>query len=257
MKTTVHTIRSLKAEPLPIVAVTAYDAILAQLASEAGVDMILVGDSVGTTYLGFNTTIPVTLDMIVHHTACVARVQPRSLIVADVPFATAHSERLLEACTRLLQKGGAEAVKLEGGRAIAEKVHLLSMAGIPVLGHIGLLPQNIHTLGKYRRFGISPEECKKLNNDATALEKAGAFAIIGEMIEPECAKNISRSLKIPLIGIGSGAQCDGQIVVTPDLLGLTLKKMPRFVKPLVNLKETIREALTTYTKGVQQRTYPQ
>ena len=256
-KLTVRDIQELKGRQ-PITALTAYDAIMARLASEAGIDLLLVGDSVGTTYLGFETTLPVTLDMMVHHTACAARVCPHSLLVADVPFPEGRlkGNGLLKACARLIQEGGAEAVKLEGGEAIAPKVEQLVEAGIPVLGHIGLLPQQVNVLGGYRKFGSTPEESQALRKDAAALEAAGVFAIVGEMIEPEVAAEIAKALRVPFIGIGCGPHCDGQILVTPDLLGLTMGNVPSFVEPFADLKKTVHGAFTAYAEAVRKRTYP-
>ena len=232
MKTTTLTLRKLKGQR-PIVAATAYDAITARCASEAGVDLILVGDSVGTTQLGFASTIPVTLDMMAHHTAAVARAQPDALLVADVPFAEAHFEfkQVLASCQRLLQAAGAEAVKIEGGAGLAEKIGAIIAAGVPVMGHIGLQPQQLQNLGRYRRFGVKPAEAEQLLADALALERAGVFAIVAEMIEPNLARTIRETLKVPLIGIGSGADCDGQILVCTDLLGLTPDRCPASPRP--------------------------
>ncbi len=257
MKITVQTIRELKGER-PVVALTAYDTIIATLASNAEVDLILVGDSVGTTYFGFETTLPVTLDMMVHHTACVARANPQSLLVADVPFPEGHlgTESVLRACARLFQEGGAEAVKIEGGQSIAAKIQALTDAGMPVLGHIGLLPQSFYALGGYRKLGIKEEERQALLKDAAALQDAGVFAIVGEMIEEELSGEIAQNLEVPFIGIGCGPQCDGQILVTPDLLGMTLEKVPGFVKKFANLQETIVSAFGTYVEEVRNRKYP-
>ena len=258
MKITVHTIRELKGER-PIVALTAYDTIMATLASNANIDLILVGDSVGTTYLGFDTTLPVTLDMMLHHTACVARAKPRSLLVADVPFPEVHlgTERLLRVCSRLFQEGGAEAVKVEGGQSVAPKVRALVDAGMPVLGHIGLLPQQFYALGGYRKVGAKEEEREILLRDAKALQDAGAFAIVGEMIAGEIAGEIADTVDIPMIGIGCGIKCDGQILVTPDLLGMTLGKVPGFVKKFAHLQEVISSAFVEYAEEVRSKRYPE
>lgn len=256
-KITVRDIQALKGCQ-PITALTAYDTIMARLASDAGIDLLLVGDSVGTTYLGFDTTLSVTLDMMVHHTACVARARPHSLLVSDVPFFQGHlrSDRLLESCARLIQEGGAEAVKLEGGEAVAPNVQKLVEAGVPVVGHVGLLPQQVRVLGGYRTFGCTEEERCTLRKDAEALEASGAFAIVGEMIEAEVAGELARSLRIPFIGIGCGPHCDGQILVTPDLLGLTLGTTPSFVKRFADLKATVHRSFMAYAEAVRKRTYP-
>ncbi len=244
MKTTTHTLRQLKGQR-PIVAVTAYDAITARLAGEAEVDIILVGDSVGNTLLGFETTVPVTLEMMVHHTAAVARAKPAALLAADVPFAEAHFdfERVLHACQRLMQESGAEAVKIEGGLALASPIARLVEAGVPVWGHLGLKPQQVRTLGRYKKFGVDAAEAEGLLADALALERAGAFALLLEMVEPNLARTITETVKIPTIGIGSGPHCDGQILVSIDLLGLAPGHAPAFAKPFAHAGEEIKKAL--------------
>ena len=251
-RVTVQTIRRMKGKQ-PIVAVTAYDANGARHASEAGIDLILVGDSVGNAVLGLASTVPVTLEMILHHTSAVARGRPHSLVVADLPFAEARysMDHLLDSCRRLLQEAGADAVKLEGGIGIAESVANLVLAGIPVLGHIGLLPQRINDLGTYRRFGQNPSERDRLIADARALEKAGAFALVAEMIEPGTAEAIRDAVSIPVIGIGSGDGCDGQIRVVTDLLGLGHGKVPSFAKVYADLGKATQEALGAYAKDVR------
>ena len=257
MKTTTQTITLLKGER-PIVAVTAYDAIIAHYADEAQIDLILVGDSVGTTQLGFETTIPVTVEMMLHHTAAVARAKPKALLVADIPFAVAHGDfsRLLDACVRLMQDAGAEAVKIEGNAAIAPTVERLIQAGIPVLAHIGLLPQQFHRIGGYRKFGRTEIEKALLVKDALSLEKTGCFALICEMVDGIVAGAIAQELKVPLIGIGSGPHCDGQILVSNDLLGTTTGKVPAFVKQYAELGDQIKHAFEEYSNDVRYRKYP-
>ncbi len=258
MKVTTQTIRSLK-HKRPIVALTAYDTITATLADRAGVDLLLVGDSVGTTVLGFDTTIPVTLDMMVHHAAAVSRAKTDALVVADLPFKEGrHSpDRLLDTCARLMQEGGAQAVKLEGGQNIAPSVARLVLAGIPVLGHIGLLPQRYFALGGYRKFGKDEAERDKLLADARALEAAGAFAIIGELIDADWARHLTEQLSIPFIGIGCGPHCDGQILVSTDVLGLTLGKYPSFAKKYADLGAAVQSAITAYAEEVKSRSFPE
>jgi 3-methyl-2-oxobutanoate hydroxymethyltransferase len=257
VKTTTQTITLLK-EDRPIVAVTAYDSVVAHYADEAGVDLILVGDSVGTTQLGFETTIPVTLDMMLHHTAAVVRAKPNALVVADVPFAVAHGKfsDLLNACVRLMQEAGAEAVKIECNASMAPVIKRLIQAGIPVLAHIGLLPQQFHRIGGYRRVGRTEAEKVLLVEDALALEKAGCFALICEMVEDAVAGAIAQELNIPLIGIGSGPHCDGQILVSNDLLGLTTGKVPSFVKQYAPLGEEMKQAFVDFSKDVRNVRYP-
>ena len=257
MKTTTRTIRNLKGQR-SIVALTAYDTVTATLAARAGVDIILVGDSVGTTLLGFETTIPVTLEMMVHHTAAVARAGGEALLVADLPFPEGHRsyDLLLDACSCLMKKGCAEAVKIEGGSRIAPQVARLVDAGIPVLGHIGLLPQRYHAMGGYRKFGKNGEEKKQLMKDAKALQEAGTFAIIGELMPPELSAEISGALEIPFIGIGSGPDCDGQILVSTDLIGLNLGKAPSFVKVYANLADEMEKAFKRYVEEVRGGKFP-
>lgn len=257
MKVTTHTLRKLKRER-PIVAVTAYDAILARYASDAGVDVILVGDSVGNTVLGFDTTVPVTLDMMCHHTAAVARVKPQALVAADVPFAEAHYdfERVLHACQRLVQESGAEAVKIEGGVELAGQIKRLVDAGIPVWGHIGLKPQQVHTLGRYKKFGTTQEEAESLMADALALEKAGVFALLIEMVEPGLARTLTETAKVPVIGIGAGPHCDGQILVSTDLLGLTQGYVPSFAKRFAEAGEQVKHGFAAYSEAVRKKTFP-
>ncbi|MEO0508941.1 MAG: 3-methyl-2-oxobutanoate hydroxymethyltransferase [Verrucomicrobiota bacterium] len=242
----------------PVVAITAYDTVMACLADEAGVDLILVGDSVGTTQLGFETTVPVTLDMMLHHAAAVARAKPDALLVADIPFAVAHNDfpALLDACRRLMQEADVEAVKIEGGADIAPKIERLVRAGIPVLGHIGLLPQRFHQLGGYRKFGRSDAEKSVLVDDALALEKAGCFAVLCEMIDGTVAGTIASELQVPLIGIGSGPHCDGQILVCNDLLGINVRSVPSFVKQYAQLGDEVRTAFSHYAEDVRTRKFP-
>lgn len=256
VKITTQSIRRLKNER-PIVAVTAYDAITAGLASEAGVDIILVGDSVGNTFLGFQTTVPVTLDMMLHHAAAVVRAKPDALVAVDIPFAIAHRDpdTAIAACARCLQETGADAVKIEGGVAMAPLIERLTRAGIPIIGHIGLMPQQVVRLGGYRRFGKTERGKSILHEDAAAIEAAGAFAIVGELIEEQTAATIAGKLGIPLIGIGSGNRCDGQILVSCDLLGLT-PKPPSFVKPFANLADATRDAFRQYAEEVRNRNFP-
>jgi 3-methyl-2-oxobutanoate hydroxymethyltransferase len=238
-----------------IVGLTAYDALLGRLVSDAGVDFILVGDSVGTTLLGHPTTIPVTIQDMIHHTAAVRRANPDCLLVADLPFgeASLSFDRLLESARSLMQQGGADAVKIEGGRDVADDIEKLVLTGIPVLGHIGLLPQTVKAIGGYRKFGSEREEAESLYTDAIALEEAGCFALVAEMVEASVASELARQILPPLIGIGSGDGCDGQILVTPDLLGLSNGSIPSFVKPKLNLNQEISRALSEYVIDVKKR----
>ena len=226
---------------------------MGKLISDAGVDFILVGDSVGTTLLGHETTIPVTIEDMVRHTSAVRRSDPGCLLVADLPFgeASLSFDRLLESCRRLMQEGGADAVKLEGGRDLADDVEKLVATGIPVLGHIGLLPQTVKAIGGYRRFGADRDEAESLYTDAISLEEAGCFAIIAEMVEGKVAAELAKQITPPLVGIGSGPDCDGQILVTHDLLGLTTQGVPSFVAPYANLSKDASAALSRYVGDVR------
>jgi len=196
--------------------------------------------------------------MMLHHTAAVARAKPNALVVADIPFAVAHGEfsKLLDTCVRLMQEGGAEAVKIEGNAKMAPTMERLIQAGIPVLAHIGLLPQQFHRIGGYRKFGRTEAEKVILVEDALALEKTGCFALLCEMVEDAVAGVIAQELNAPLIGIGSGPHCDGQILVANDLLGMTNGKVPSFVKQYAQLGEDITQAFTDFTKDVRKNRYP-
>ena len=237
-----------------IVGLTAYDAIMSKLISKAGVDFILVGDSVGTTLLGYETTIPVTINDMVHHTAAVRRGNPGCLVIADLPFgeASLSFDRLLDSARRLMQNG-ADAVKIEGGKDIADDIEKLVATGIPVMGHIGLLPQTVKAIGGYRKFGTDREEADNLYTDAISLEEAGCFAVIAEMMDERIAAQLAGQILPPLIGIGSGDQCDGQILVTHDLLGLTPSPLPSFVKPCATLGLDGLNALSGYVQKIRSR----
>ena len=242
----------------PITALTAYDAPTARLACATGVDFLLVGDSVGTTMLGFDTTVPVTLDMMVHHASAARRGGPHCLLVVDLPFAEASFsfDHLLAACRRLMQEGGADAIKLEGGRQLGENVARLIQSGIPVMGHVGLLPQSVKAIGGYRKFGKEREEAEAILTDAVALEEAGCFAIVAEMVEERLAGELAKSLEVPIIGIGSGGGCDGQILVSADLIGLTLGQTPSFVKRKADLAGEMTKAFRSYVDDVRSGRYP-
>lgn len=242
----------------PLVAITAYDAIMAHYADAAGVDIILVGDSVGNTALGLESTVPVTLDMMVHHTAAVARTKPRALVVADVPFAEAHFDfdHVLRSCQRLLQEAGADAVKIEGGESLAPMIARLVAAGVPVWGHTGLMPQQVKQLGRYKRFGLNVKETDQLVTDAVALTEAGCFALLLEMVKPAAARAVVAAVDIPVVGIGSGPDCDGQILVFTDALGLTPGYVPGFVEQFANAGEALQEGLEKYSRAVRGKTFP-
>ncbi|OGV34816.1 MAG: 3-methyl-2-oxobutanoate hydroxymethyltransferase [Lentisphaerae bacterium GWF2_45_14] len=241
-----------------IVALTAYDAPTAKLAEECGVDLILVGDSMGMTMLGYKNTIPVTLEQSLHHSAAVRRGAEFSFIVGDMPFMTYQisPEQAMQNAARYLQEAMIDAVKLEGGEKTASTVERLVSAGVPVLGHIGLLPQNILTSGGYRITGKTQDDAERLVKDALALEKAGAFAIVLEGMSSEAAAEVTHNLKIPTIGIGAGPGCDGQVQVINDLLGLFTDFVPKHAKKYCDLSSEIRKALTAYTSDVKAGVFP-
>ncbi|MCL1857224.1 MAG: 3-methyl-2-oxobutanoate hydroxymethyltransferase [Kiritimatiellaeota bacterium] len=230
----------------PIACLTAYDALMARIIDEAGIPLILVGDSLANTALGFDSTVPATLEMMAHHTAAVVRGVTNALVVADMPFLTYHftPQETLRNAGRLIQEAGADAVKIEGGVAMAQTVKLLTSNGIPVLGHIGLLPQSFKQTG-YRTRGKTPAEARTLLADAKAIAEAGAFAIVIECVEEAVARRITRAVPVPTIGIGSGTGCDGQVRVIADILGLA-PDAPKFVTPYVNLRAAIARAVTRY-----------
>ena len=256
MKKTTKTILKKKGVE-KIAMITAYDAMFAKLADSADVDIILVGDSVGNTVLGYDSTIPVTIDMMVHHTSAVARAKPNALILADLPFACAHYsfDKLLDTCKRLVQEGGADAIKIEGGVEIADKIAKLTRAGIAVMGHIGLEPQQVLKLGGYRKFGKSEDEKKRIIDDAKALEQAGVFTVLMEMTDADCASEITKLLNVPTIGIGSGNGCDGQVLVCADILGLT-ENPPSFVKQYAKIGKEIVDAYSQYVIEVRNGQFP-
>jgi len=256
VKITTKTIRDMKGDR-PIVAITAYDFPTAVHADEAGIDLILVGDSVGTTVLGYPTTIPVTLEMMEHHAAAVLRALPDALVVVDLPFAEAAMERenVLRSCRKFLQMG-AGGIKLEGGVELEDLRTYLVNAGIPLMGHIGLLPQQVQVEGKYRRYGLDPLEAEKLIVDAESVQASGCFACVGEMIDAGLAGEIRERLTIPLIGIGSGLDCDGQILVSNDMLGLGTDKVPSFVKIYAELGKQTRLAFESYREDVIENRFP-
>jgi len=257
----------MKARGEKVVMVTAYDYPSAYLVDEAGVDVILVGDSLGMVVLGYETTLPVTISDMLHHTKAVVRGVKRALVVSDLPFLTYQTgpEDAIRNAGRLLQEGGATAVKLEGGIEVCPQVRTLVAAGIPVVGHVGLTPQSIHVFGGYKLQGRSQQAAQKLLSDARALEDAGIFCLVLECIPEEVAAKITDALAIPTIGIGAGAHCDGQVLVLHDLLGITgqLKNPagepihpPRFAKEYAQVGEAMRAAVKQYSTEVRSGAFP-
>lgn len=251
--------KNMKKKGVPITMLTAYDYPSAKLAEEADIDMILVGDSLGNVVLGYNSTIPVTLDDMVYHTRAVARGAEETFIVADMPFMTYHGDidESLRGVRRLMQEGHAHAVKMEGGEEIAGTVKRIVQSGVPVLGHIGLTPQSVNQIGGYRIQGKDAQDAQRLMNDAKALEAAGAFAIVLELVTEEAAAEISKALSIPTIGIGAGRYCDGQVLVFHDLIKYAYPyRDKRFVKTYADVGSVIREGITQYVKEVKDRSFP-
>jgi 3-methyl-2-oxobutanoate hydroxymethyltransferase len=242
-----------------IVMLTAYDATMTRLFDRAGIDLLLVGDSLGNVILGLDTTVPVTLDEVIHHTRAVTRVASRALVVADMPFLTyqVSADEAMRNAARLFQEGGAAAVKLEGGSAIANTVRRLVAAGMPVMGHVGLTPQHVHRLGGMRQQARTDKAALELISDALSLEDAGAFAIVIEAVPDAVAEEVTARLKIPTIGIGAGPHCDGQVLVSYDVLGLFDRFVPPFVKQYAQLGETILNAAKNYAEEVRNGEFPQ
>lgn len=246
-----------KHEGRPIVALTAWDYLLAQTLDQAGVDLIMVGDSLAMVALGYDTTVPLTLDEIIHHAKAVRRGVQQALLVVDLPFMSYQEspEQAMRSAGRVMQEAQSQAVKLEGGYpAMAETVARLVRAGIPVMAHVGLTPQSVHQFGGFRKQGKSPAAADRILAEAIALEQAGAFAIVLEHIPADLALRITQKLTIPTIGIGAGAHCDGQVLVTADLLGLSTWR-PAFAKVYANLRETITQAVQTYGNEVREHRF--
>lgn len=249
---TIRNIRALRDSGEPIAMLTAYDHVTAGLLDQSGIDMILVGDSVGNVVLGYETTLPVTLEDMIRHGAAVQRGASRALIVIDLPFGTASDpETALRSAITVLQRTGCQAVKVEGGEAAAPIIARLVEQGIPVMGHIGLTPQAVHQLGGYYRHGKSSAEADALIAAALAVQAAGAFAIVLEMLVPELAAEITSQLTIPTIGIGSGTGCSGQVLVVNDLIGLGLVRPPSFATPKADVASVIRQAVGAYVAEVK------
>jgi len=241
-----------------ITCLTAYDYPTARLLDEAGVEVLLVGDSLGMVMLGHETTLPVTVDEMLHHTRAVRKGTRRALVVADMPFGSYHAEigESVRNAVRFVKEAGAEAVKVEGGERRLELIVRLTEAEIPVMGHVGLTPQSLHAMGGFKVQGKTPDAAEHLVRDARAVEAAGAFAIVLEGIPRELAALITRELRIPTIGIGAGPECDGQILVVNDLLGLTFNAVPKFARQYTNLSEIISSAAREYCSDVRRGTFP-
>lgn len=257
-KVTTATIRRMKAEGKPITMLTAYDYSLAKMVDAAGIDMILVGDSLANVMLGYESTLPVTMEDMIHHVKAVCRGATRAMVVADMPFLSyqVSVEEAVRNAGRFLKETDAQAVKLEGGREVVDVVRKIVDAGIPVMGHLGLTPQSIHQLGAFKVQGKDEQAAKKLIDDARALEGAGVFSIVLECVPAQLAKMVTEMLKVATIGIGAGPYCDGQVLVIHDMLGLYPRTSPKFVKKYVNLQEDIAAALKQYKEEVEERSFP-
>jgi 3-methyl-2-oxobutanoate hydroxymethyltransferase len=252
------TLRAMKQRKEPISMVTAYDYPTAKIMDEVGMDVILVGDSLGMVVLGYDSTIPVTVADMLHHTKAVTRGTSQAMVVTDLPFTSYHGsfDRTLDASAQLMQEGGAHAVKLEGGVEMVDTIKRLTSAGVPVMGHIGLTPQSVNQMGGYKVQGKDMESAQKLISDALALEKAGIFALVMECIPAALAQKITDQLSIPTIGIGAGVDCDGQVLVFHDMVGYGSKISPKFAKKYSEVAVQISQSMQMYIKEVKNREFP-
>jgi len=256
---TTSKLRQMKQNKEPITMLTAYDYPSAKLAEEAGIDILLVGDSLGMVVLGYESTVSVTMDDMVHHTKAVTRAAKTAFVVADMPFLTCHGsvEEAIHHAGRLIQEGKAKAVKIEGGEEILPIVKRCTKAGIPVMGHLGLTPQSVHQLGGYKVQGKDLESAKQLITDAKALEEAGAFGIVLECVPAEVTAKVAEAVEIPVIGIGAGVQCDGQVLVFHDVLSYASNLTPKFVKSYAQIGDMIQSAISQYVIEVRSRQFPE
>jgi 3-methyl-2-oxobutanoate hydroxymethyltransferase len=257
-KVTTLRLQEMKQAGQRIVCLTAYDALFSKLLDDSGIDLILVGDSLGNVVQGHETTIPVTLEETIYHTKAVVRGCRRAMVVADMPFMSfqVSPEEAFRNAGKIMKEAGCHAVKVEGGKRIVNAVKLMTEFGIPVLGHLGLTPQSIHQFGTYRARGVDEKEAESIFFDAIALQDAGAFAVVLEKIPIELAKKITKALVIPTIGIGAGPYCDGQVLVYTDMLGLTVDFNPRFVRRYARLADDIKVALARYANDVRSGDFP-
>jgi 3-methyl-2-oxobutanoate hydroxymethyltransferase len=258
MRISINQIKEMKHRGEKITMITAYDYPIAKVIDEVGIPMILVGDSLGMVVLGYESTIPVTIDEMLHHTKAVVRGTRKALVVGDMPFMTYHisTADAQRNAARFIQEAGAQAVKLEGGVTVADKVSAIVSCGIPVMGHLGVTPQSIHQLGGYKVQGRTEETAKQLLEDAKALEQAGAFAIVLETVPTPLATLITKRITIPTVGIGAGKGCDGQVQVVSDILGLFTDFVPKHAKQFARLADTIRAAITEYDREVKAGSFP-
>jgi 3-methyl-2-oxobutanoate hydroxymethyltransferase len=257
-RVTTHILQSLKAKGEPISMLTAYDYSMARIIDEAGIDIILVGDSASNVMAGHETTLPITLEQMIYHAQSVVRAVKRSLVVVDLPFGSyqGNSRKALDSAIRIMKESGAHAVKLEGGEEIQESVIRILSAGVPVMGHLGLTPQSIYKFGTYVVRAKEKDEAEKLKKDAKLLEELGCFAIVIEKVPANLTKEVSERIDIPIIGIGAGPHADGQVLVTHDLLGLTKDFHPRFLRRYLNLFSEVKGAVKSYIKDVKSGDFP-
>ena len=257
-KVTTHTLQEMKRSGEKITMLTSYDYSLARLVDAAGIDVILVGDSASNVMAGNETTVPITLEHMIYHAQCVIKGVDRALVVVDMPFGTyqGDSKTALDSAIRIMKESGGHAVKLEGGSEVVESVKRIQQAGIPVMGHLGLTPQSIYKFGTYSVRAKEQDEATKLLEDARALQDAGCFSIVFEKIPADLAKEVSEALTIPTIGIGAGVDCDGQVLVLHDMLGITKDFSPRFLRRYADLGETIDGAVKQYIDDVRDKEFP-
>ena len=255
---TTNTLQEMKANSETIAMLTAYDYSLARLVDASGIDVILVGDSASNVMAGHETTVPITLDQMIYHAQSVVRAVQRALVVVDMPFGTYQSDsnNALKSAVRIMKETGGHAVKLEGGSEVLPAVRKIIDAGIPVMGHLGLTPQSIYKFGTYSVRARQEEEAERLMQDAIDLQEAGCFSIVFEKIPAELAARVSSSLTIPTIGIGAGVDCDGQVLVLHDMLGITQEFSPRFLRRYADLENTIEAAITGYISDVRAKSFP-
>jgi len=257
-RVTTKTVQEMKEVGVPIAMLTAYDYTSARIFDRAGIDVLLVGDSASNVMAGNETTLPMTLDNMIYHAQCVVRGIDRALVVVDLPFGTYQGDEKegLRSAIRIMKETGAHAVKLEGGEPVTGTVKRIVEAGIPVMGHLGLTPQSIYNYGTYKVRAREEEEANQLREDARALEEAGCFSVVLEKIPAELGAEVTKALSIPTIGIGAGAETDGQVLVSHDALGLSTDFNPRFVRRYAELEETIADAIEEYVSDVRGRTFP-
>ena len=257
-KVTTHQLQEMKRRGEKIAMLTAYDYTMAKIIDHAGIDVILVGDSASNVMAGHETTLPITLDQMIYHASSVIRAIDRALVVVDLPFGSyqGNSKEALTSAIKIMKESGAHAVKLEGGREIKDSIERILSAGIPVMGHLGLTPQSIYKFGTYTVRAKEEEEAQRLINDAKILEESGCIALVLEKIPAKLATEVSKSISIPVIGIGAGGGVDGQVLVTHDMLGMTHEFSPRFLRRYLNLYESMSNAFQQYIKDVKSKDFP-